>query len=237
MWTYLLMMFSVGILMGIFIRRWLLHGKKKEAIKKPAASLEEVADEKVEEKVSRSDKVLARTLCEKAEKKLKAGKEEDAIKLLVQALAANPGYLDGQHMLAMLYLKKQMYGAAAALFKQLTAVSEEAVHFSHLGLCLYNQQELQDAKQAYQKAVDLDPSRPQRFISLGQVYRGLGEYSQAIIAVNKAVDMEKENAEFLLLLGDILNDMGDADAAALTFKKVLEIDPKNNFAKEYLKNT
>ena len=75
---------------------------------------------------------------------LKAGKEEDAIKCFVQALALNELHDETQHRLAVLYLKKQMYGAAAALFKRLLESKEDPVYYSHLGLALYKQSSFEE---------------------------------------------------------------------------------------------
>lgn len=236
MWTYLIIFLSIGLVFGVFIRRALLVNK---AANTPEEQKNIEADEDLsidkKKRISKTDKEVIAELCEKAEIKLKVGNEDEAIKLLVQALAINELHEEAQHKLAMLYMQKQMYSAAAALFKRLGSTTNDPVHYSHLGLALYQQKEFEEAKRAYQKAVDLDDSRPQRFASLSSVYRSLGELQISIIALNKAIEIDKENITYLLLLADIQVEMEDYGNALKTLNGILDLDPENEEAKEYFK--
>jgi len=234
MWTYLAILLSISVVLGVFIRRVVLYlkGDDEQEVEKKEEEKQDKGNETV---VSKKEKKKARAFYEKGEALLKAGKEDEAIKLFVQALSADKDNIEAQQKLAMLYLQKEMYGAATALFKRLCELTDEAVHYSHLGLALYQQNELDEAKEAYQKAVDLDDSRPQRFISLAQVYRALKQYQGAIIALNKAIEKDPENVEFLLLLGDIFEEMEDLKNFEETFEKLLKLDPENKEVKNRLK--
>lgn len=239
MWTYLAFLFSGIVLIVVFVRRWILmnRGATKKRTQENMELQKAAEDDYVEKKkrVSRKEKDKVVELYEQAEKMLKGGREDEAIKVLVQALTIDELNIDVQHKLAMLYMQKQMFGAAAALFKQLGGLTEEAIHYSHLGLALYQQQEFDEAKKAYQKAVSLDDSRPQRFVSLATIYRSLGELQNAVIALNKAVEKDKENLNFLLLLVDILVQKEDYDSAKKTLAEIINLDPENGDAKEYLR--
>ena len=135
-----------------------------------------------------------------------------------------------QNKLAMLYMQKQMFSAAAALFKSLGDVTGEAVHYSHQGLALFQQNLFEEARDAYQKAVDLDPARPNRFVSLAQVYRSMGQLSNAVVALNKAIEIDNENVEYLFLLVDIQSELENYEEALAVAKGILEIDSRNLFA-------
>lgn len=237
MWTYLTILLSAAVLIGVFVHRAILVRKAGIAAKEKPVVEEEVVEEIVKKRLPKDDKAKLASLCEKADIKLKVGKEEEAIQLLVQALAIDENHQEAQHKLAMLYMQKQMFGAAAALFKRLGDMTDEAVHFSHLGLALYQQNEFEEAKRAYQKAVFLDDSRPQRFASLASVYRSLGNPQNAIIALNKGIELDQENIDFLILLADLLIEQEDFDRALKALAKVLELDPDNEVAKEYQKKT
>ena len=175
-------------------------------------------------------------MCKKGVNLIKVGKEEDAIKCFVQALALNELHNETQHRLAVLYLKKQMYGAAAALFKRLVESSEDPVYYSHLGLALYKQSNLEEAKSAYQKAVELDPQRAARFVSLAQVYRAMGQLEHSLVALDKALEIEKENMDFLLLLASIQVELKNNKEALVVLEKILEINPENKDAASMLKD-
>lgn len=195
---------------AVFIRKLLLFksgGKNKKSLKNKGVSNEKEGEEEDSEssgeKISKEDRATVLALCNRGEALIGAGKDDEAIKCFVQALAINNEHGETLNKLAMLYLQKQMFSAAAALFKQLGELTQDAVHFSHLGLALYQQSDFEGAKEAYQKAVDLDDSRPQRFISLAHVYRSLGQPYNAMIAISKAVELDPENKEFKDLMEEI----------------------------------
>ncbi len=235
MWTYLAILFSVVLFLAVFGNRAYHFKKSKNKSTEVIEKEEEAEDLPTPEKISRSDRDKVVELCELADKKLKAGKEDEAVKYFVQALAIDALHVEAQHKLAMLYMQKQMFGAAAALFKQLGDLTEEAVHYSHLGLALYQQNEFTEAKEAYQKAIMLDESRPQRFVSLAQVYRAMKQYQNAIIALNKAFELEQENMDYTLLLADMQIELGNYEEARELLGRVLTMDPENEFANSTLK--
>lgn len=237
MWTYLLLFLSISLFAGIFAHRvHALHVKKNTPVPEKKSLIdEEPLDIDENKKLSKQEKSDVMNLCEKADVKLKIGEEEEAIKLLVQAMSIDPANIEAQQKLAMLYMQKQMYSAAAALFKQLGELTNDAVHYSNLGLALYQQQEFEAAKEAYQRAVALDPSRPQRFISLAQVYRSLDQLSNAIVAANKAHNMESDNLDFLFLLADLQMDSKNYEESINILKKIIALAPENTEAKVYLK--
>lgn len=202
---------SVVVLGSVFIRRFLLFkrgGGNKKSLKNTRVVDEEDGndgggDSDGDGKISKEDRAKVEVLCNRGEALVKAGKDDEAIKCFVQALAIHGVHNETLNKLAMLYLQKQMFSAAAALFKQLGELTQDAVHFSHLGLALYQQSDFEGSKEAYQKAVDLDSSRPQRFISLAQVYRSLGQPYNALVAVSKAIELDPENKEFKDLMKEI----------------------------------
>lgn len=196
---------------------------------------EEKENEEDPAKLSKNEKVKIEVLLSQAEELVKTGKEDEAIKLFVQALAVDQAHIETQQKLALLYLQKQMFSAAAALFKQLADSTADPVHYSHLGFALYQQNAFDEAKEAYQKAVDLDSSRPQRFVSLAQVYRALNQLQNAVIALNKAIELDKENLEFLLLLTQLHVDLDNLEDAQGILNKALELDPENEEARSFLK--
>ncbi len=242
MWTYLAILLSLLVLVSVFGRRICLYARRRSDLKKTDVDkVNEKAiagDEEVKKdtkKLSKSDETEVGELCKSAQSALRVGKEDEAIKLFVQALAIDELHVETQLKLAMLYMKKKMFSAAAALFKSLGDITGEAVHYSHQGLVLFQQNLFEEAKDAYQKAVDLDPSRPQRFVSLAQVYRSLGRLNNAVVALNKALEIEAENLDFLFLLIDVQAELGNYDEALEIVGKVLEIEPKNEEAKSYVK--
>lgn len=239
MWTYLAILFSFLFLPAVFIHRVVSNKKKivEDKAKAEAKALSDAQESEEEKKIrlSREEKDQVETLCKRGEGLINSGKDEEAIKCFVQALSINSQHPETQQRLALLYLQKQMYSAAAALFQQLAQQTNDPMHYSHWGLALYQQSDFENAKTAYQTAVDLDPSRPQRFISLSQVYKALGQLANAIIATNKALEIDEKNIEFLYQLADLQAEAGNYIAAKETIERLFSIDSENRAAKELLK--
>lgn len=225
--------------MAVFVNRAISTTRKLVRDKAQAeakASIE--AQESEEEKkvrLSRDQKAEVESLCKRGETLINSGKDEEAIKCFVQALSINSQHPETQQRLALLYLQKQMYSAAAALFQQLAQQTNDPMHYSHWGLALYQQSDFENAKVAYQTAVDLDPSRPQRFISLSQVYKALGQLANAIIATNKALEIDEKNIEYFYQLADLQAESGNYIAARETLEKLFAVDPGNRAGKSLLK--
>ncbi|MBI5753926.1 tetratricopeptide repeat protein [Candidatus Peregrinibacteria bacterium] len=242
MWTYLAIFFSAAVVVGVFMHRVFANKKKlvqevavEAAEAEKAAKEAEESEEERKIRLSREQKDEVESLCKRGESLISSGKDEEAVKCFVQALSINAQHPETQQRLALLYLQKQMYSAAAALFQQLAEQTKDPVHYSHWGLTLYQQSDFENAKIAYQTAVDLDPSRPQRFVSLAQVYKALGQLGNAIIAVNKALEIEQENLEFLYLLADLQVEAGNYLAARESLEKLLTLDAGNKAALAMLK--
>ncbi|MDD3861953.1 MAG: tetratricopeptide repeat protein [Candidatus Gracilibacteria bacterium] len=249
MWTYFILFLGITALLAVFFRRAILFYFKNSRLAADAAnSAEKIAeesenlktdsdiDEKIlPEKKSKGNKFKIANLLAEADVLLKKGDEEDTLKVLIQALSIDNNHLETLQKLAMLYLQKQMLGAASALFKQLAELTDDPVHYSHLGLSLYQQSCLEEARDAYQKSVELDPSRPQRFVSLAQVYRSLDQPQNAVIALSKAIELDQENMDFLLLMAAVHSDLEKIDDARSFLKTVLEKDPEHQEALSLLK--
>ncbi|MFH1284792.1 MAG: tetratricopeptide repeat protein [Candidatus Peregrinibacteria bacterium] len=237
MWTYLVIFFSLAALAGVFAWRAVAYAKFTAGKNKVIFRKNEVSEMNGSKPSGLSKKTIAQTeeLYKKGESALKSGSEDRAIKYFVQALALDEFHVDTLQKLAILYMQKQMHGAAAALFKNLGKLTGDAVHYSHLGLALYQQGLFEEARDAYQKAIKLDPSRPQRFVSLAQVYRSLGQLNNSLIAMNKALDADSENIDYMLFIADVQVELKNYEESEKVAARIIEIDPDNADAKKCLK--
>ncbi|MEK7673167.1 MAG: DUF2225 domain-containing protein [Patescibacteria group bacterium] len=240
MWTYLTILFSLLLFFGLFARKAYLYSKKfKDEPTVLATGIDESEEEDeekiVKKRLSKDKKQEVEEAYKEGDGFLKEGNDEEAIKAFVQALAIDDNHLDTNKKLALLYLQKQMFGAAAALFERLAMLEDDAQHYSHLGLALYQQSSFEEARDAYQKAVDMDPSRPQRFVSLSQVYKAMGQPSNAMVALNKALEMDKENLEFLYVMADLQMTMGNFEDAKETLNRIFNVNENHEEAAALLK--
>ena len=216
-------------MLGVFVERAMsLKAGSKEVVE---TKVEEKVEKEDDGKVSKKDQQRARAFCERAEKLLKSGKEQEAIKHFVQALSLDPNHQESLHQLAMLYLSKEMFNPAIELFRQLGEMTDDPVHYSHMGFAHFSQNDFEGARDAYQRAVELDDSRPQRFVSLAQVYRALEQPNHAVMALDKALAMEPDNRDYLFLMTELKKETEKKDEAIEILKYILELDPENMEAK------
>jgi tetratricopeptide (TPR) repeat protein len=236
MWTYLSIFFAISLLVGVFFRRLYIYLKHDLKPNDSSSENEESSFlASLKKRLSKTDKQKVDELFHKGESFLKHGKEDEAVKCFVQALTINQLHTETLNKLAMLYMKKQMYSAASALFKSLGELTNDPVHYSNLGLSLFQQNLFEDAKSAYHKSIQLDDSRAPRFVSLAQVYRSLGQLNNSVIALNKSLELEKENIDSLLFLADVQAELGNLDEAINSTYLILEVDPNCEEAKSFLK--
>jgi len=233
MWTYLAILFSFSLLVGVYVRKSVLLKRGAEIV--PDENEEDSSEDFAKKRISAEDRQKVEDLCNKGKTMLKVGRDDDAVKCFVQALTIDVRHQETLHTLAMLYLQKQMFGAASALFKQLGEMTNDAVHYSHLGLSQYQQNNFSEALRAYQKSLELDDTRPQRFVSLSQVYRAMEKPFHAIVALNKAIDIDEENLDLLFLLIDLQIETKNTEGAELVIKNILLVDPENKEAKKMLR--
>lgn len=186
-------------------------------------------------RVSKDDKEELEKLYKRAVAFNRNGNIEEAVKLLVQALAVHPNFQDGLKELGKLYMDEKDWVKAAAVYKHLVELTNDPVDFSHLGLSLYKASEFEEAARAYQAAITLDPARSQRYISLGQIYRDAKKDLLALIAFNHAVQLEPENVEFLLLVADTNIDMQNFADAKAVLQTAVKLNPMSKIARKLLK--
>lgn len=228
MWTYLLIFLSLVGLVAVFVHRFAAL-KRGEVVEEALEEEEEDLPEK--KRMSADEKLSVAELCKKGKSHLDYGKDDEAIKCFVQALAIDPTHQETAQALAVLYLKKEMFSAAAALFKQLAAMTDDPAHYSNLGYALFLQSDFVEALKAYHYALSLDDSRSARFASLAQVYREMGRNYHALMAMQKAAALEVDNLDFKLVLADLYGRVGDLAKGLALVEEILVVDDSYEDAK------
>ena len=229
MWTYLLILFSLVGLVAVFVHRLVVLRRKPVVVEEVVEEEEELPEKR---RMSADEKLSVEELCKKGKSHLDYGKDDEAIKCFVQALALNPNHEETAHALAVVYLKKEMFSASAALFKQLAAMTDDPAHYSNLGYVLFLQSDFVEALKAYHYALSLDDSRAGRFASLAQVYREMGRNYHALMAMQKAAALEEESVDFKLVLADLYGRIGDLPKGLAVVEEVLAVKADYEPAKE-----
>jgi tetratricopeptide (TPR) repeat protein len=235
MWTYLAIFLCVFFLLLVFVRRLIITlTKKPETEESSTPEPPQKTDSTPKQRLSKDEKAELQRLYKRSLALIKKKDPKEAVKVLVQALAVDPLYLDALRELGKLYLDQKMWGKASAVYTTLSEKTDDPVDFSHLGLAFYNAGELEDAAKSYQEAISRDPKRHQRYISLGCVYLDSGKPPLALIAFNKALEKEPNNVDYMLLLADAHKSMAQFDDAKKILEKAIKTNPMGKMAKRVL---
>jgi superkiller protein 3 len=230
MLTFLAILICFMVIVGVFVHRWYALKKatflEKEA-EKNKENQPETEEEKSRKRLTARRREEITPLLQEADNALKYGKDDEAIRALVQVLSIFEEHHEAKEKLAFLYFQKQKFNSAAALFEDLAEKQNDPKHYSHLGLCLYQQSNYEEALKAYQAAVDLDETRPARFVSLAQVYRALSKNNHAIIALKKALDLDEKHIDGLALLVDLYFEAQDKENTLHHLRKLVVLAPEN----------
>jgi tetratricopeptide (TPR) repeat protein len=125
-----------------------------------------------------------------------AGRTEDAVESLKQAVAVNPdAFLPHFALGAVLALSGQLAKAEAYL-RRATELEESAQAFSLLGTIAYERGRLSDAIDAFQKAVRLDADDEDALYQLGLCYLDRGWTQKAAERFKSALELNPNRIEY-----------------------------------------
>ncbi len=147
----------------------------------------------------------------KGEANYKAGKYEDAIQDLTQAVKLSPDWEDPHYVLALALTETGRLKEAIEEFKQVVklAIKDEPkiLSYYNVGNAHADLGEYQDAIDSYNQAIKLNANSSNRqplskpHNNLGLAYAALGRLNEAIAEFNQAVQLRPEYAEAHYNLG------------------------------------
>ena len=176
------------------------------------------------------------------------GREDQANRLLAQAISYNPwddryryGYGESSNSLALKTGDLIWTERAIFLFQEGIRNNPKAneLYFG-LGNAYYNHSlvkrspDYSMAKKSYQKAIELEPNFYEAYLWLGMSYLQEGNYDSAIKHLNRSLDISPNQMKALDGLGQAYEKKGEVGKAIKYFKLVLKIDPNYQQAKEDL---
>ncbi len=241
----ILILFSVIILLLIFVRRWsilekgFMFGKMvfkrghNVAPKMTKEDHEVTVKEMIPEAESVDPKMAVKgdSFFKKAELELKKGNLEEAERLLIQAISMNPAHLDSHSKLGCLYMNQQSFGKAELIFRKLViADSANPMFHSNLGLSLFHQEKFDEAKGFYEKSIEIDNTRAGRFFSLANINYILGDFDNAVLNIQKALSLDPDNLDYGLTLAHWYIEKELPGEARRLIEEILKHWPENEEA-------
>lgn len=162
-----------------------------------------------------------------ADKLQREGKQDEARRMLREAIDHDPVNPALHEKLGETCLKQKLYREAALHFGQAAVYNPDNAHVrARLGRALYLQNDLDLAERAFKSAVQKDPSYAPALFDLGNIHAKRQRYSEAARYYEKALRHEP-NADLYYNLGLVRKQDGRSDLAIAAFKAGLIQDPNH----------
>jgi len=164
-----------------------------------------------------------------------AGRLDDALRMVADALELNKNNIDLLYEHAMLAERAKQFDLMERELRKLIKVAPDNQHaYNALGYSFADRNlRLQEAFDLISKANQIAPNDPYILDSLGWVEFRLGRLEQALKTLQRAYEI-KADAEIAAHLGEVMWKMGRQDEAKKLWRSANDKDPKNETLKATL---
>jgi serine/threonine-protein kinase len=159
-----------------------------------------------------------------------AGRHEEAIEDLEDAVRREPEYWGRHYQLAMEYLEAGRYAEAMAAGEQALRLAPEAAAVpcaNHRANLLRRQGDLDGAIAGYREAIRLGPGFAVLHRNLGRALSAGGRSEEALAAFREALRLDPEDPETHHDLGASAFGRGDVDGAVRHLAEAVRLAPRN----------
>ena len=173
------------------------------------------------------DKIETANLIHRANMLLEDGHFREAVPLLQQLIAKEPGMVLLYQKLNQCLLMMKDYAQAVPVLRKIAELNPDSTdaHFQ-LGRALLITKDFAAAVPELEQVVAKVPQREQARLLLASAYVGSNHIPEAIAQCNKVLEAKPDHYEANLLLGRALILSGDAEAALPKLKKAAALQPK-----------
>ena len=208
-----------GSYISATLRRAMLLAKAKDP---------EAARALLQQAEVRNDDDRAKLIVGEAQLLRDAGRLDDALRMVADALELNKNNIDLLYEHAMLAERAKQFDLMERELRQLIQIAPDNQHaYNALGYSLADRNiRLQDAFDLISKANQIAPNDPYILDSLGWVEFRLGRLEQALKTLQRAYEI-KADAEIAAHLGEVMWTMGRQDEAKKLWRTANDKDPKN----------
>ena len=158
----------------------------------------------------------------------RAGKEEQLIGLLEQAVRQDPENFIAFNNLGNAYKRKGLSEKAKVAYENAIRLNPHlAGAYSNLGQLYF--EKFQDRGQAvslYQKAIEMDPGFSNAYHLLGILYLKEGNSEKAIELFKKALSINPDDAEIYNSLAFVHTQQGDFENAKALYQTAIQLSPR-----------
>jgi len=156
----------------------------------------------------------------------KQGKIDEAIKIALKAIEAQPDYGVAQYNLGNLYVRRGQFDTAQRHFEEaLRLYPNYADAHSNYGQLLAERGDLDTGIKHFRKAIELNPTLGRAYLNLGVALAKIGNLDEAIRSLREAARVAPESAEASYYLGSVYAAQNRYQEAIDSFKQTLRIQP------------
>ena len=141
------------------------------------------------------DKIILYNKIKQAEGNSANREYDDALKLLGEVIAEDPGIMEARQVRANIYLELDRPENAIAESREALKVDEEyeAAIFT-MAQAYKKLKKYDEAIAGYNRIMELDPRDPKPYANLGEIYCETKEFDKAIASLEKAISIDAEHS-------------------------------------------
>ncbi len=206
--------------------------KQKTQKKKALSELKRLSDQK---QTALRNLGSINELMKKADQDVVQGRDDEALKTLIQVLSLDDHHRMGNELLAGVYMRSENYKKAEILYKKLVELYPLAADYhALLGSTYLERRQFKAATTHYQQALQLDKNNYKRFVDLGQISHLRRDYHDALEMFEKAHRLQVRDIDLMFMIVDTCLQNSDPITAREYLHKILDYEPYNQEAKNLL---
>ncbi|MBC1196854.1 tetratricopeptide repeat protein [Microcystis aeruginosa BLCCF158] len=160
-------------------------------------------------------------------KLLKEDRNDEALSVFEDILAADSGSKQAHLGIGNVYVKQKDYNRALIHFQMARKLDPMMAQASiALGNVYCAQNQLEAAVQSFQDALNIEPKALAGYLGVGRALLKQEKYTQAEEQVRKALLLNPQLVQARLLIAQIYQKQGNSEAAIVEIESAIKINPK-----------
>jgi tetratricopeptide (TPR) repeat protein len=157
---------------------------------------------------------------------LQKGHHQQALELILEAIAKKPGNPQFYNNLGLTYQALDQTSKARQSFQKALEIEPHyAEAYNNLGNAFKNNDRLAEAMRYFRKALQLAPEMPEAHLNLAKSLADKGRLEAAVRHYQQAIKFKPNYEKAYNNLGNVLKDFGQIDAAIENFRQAVCIKP------------
>ena len=150
-----------------------------------------------------------------------AGKTEQAVGFIRQAISANKRVSDYYKTLVTVLIAVDRLGEAEACLREMLVIIPSSNAHNNLGSVLQKQGRISEAIECYRRAAKLDPDNSTIWNNLGSALHAAEELDESARCYRRALTIAPEYCDAILNLGNVLIAKGLNDEGIQTYRRLI----------------